>query len=205
MHWQRGFKRIRLVGTGAMALGLILLISVLSTRALGYSPNPGFESLFDTFWPLGLLLIVLGLLLWLAVWVLAGFLPTEAGMAKTIEANPPPRAVPGLENERLWFAADADDPRHCEDGCRARCHRRASRPRRLQYPRHPLRRRVHLLGGHLAARHRDGAVDVPRGGSRAAQSSGRRGRGRHAFPYLADRVRQGREPTSRAERILRAH
>jgi hypothetical protein len=89
MHWQRGIKRIRLVGAGAMALGLILLISVLFTRVLGYAPNPGFESLFDAFWPLGLLLIVLGLLLWLAVWVLAGFLPHEAGVAKTTEGNPP--------------------------------------------------------------------------------------------------------------------
>ena len=78
MHWQRGFKRIRLVGAGAVALGLVLLVAVLLTRLLGYAPNPGFESLFDTFWPLGLLLIVLGLLLWLAVWVLAGFLPAEA-------------------------------------------------------------------------------------------------------------------------------
>jgi undecaprenyl pyrophosphate phosphatase UppP len=88
MHWQRGFKRIRMVGAGAMALGLTLLVSVLCTRVLGYAPNPNFESLFGTFWPLGLLLIVLGLLLWLAVWVLTGFLPTEAGIAKTIEANP---------------------------------------------------------------------------------------------------------------------
>ena len=89
MHWRRGIKRIRLVGAGAMALGLILLATVLFTRVLGYSPNPGFESLFDTFWPMGLLLIVLGLLLWLAVWVLAGFLPTEAGAVRTIEADSP--------------------------------------------------------------------------------------------------------------------
>ncbi len=89
MHWQRGFKRIRIVGAGAMALGLILIVSVLLTRLLGYAPNPGFASMFDTFWPMGLLLIGLGLLLWLAVWVLAGFLPTEAASAHVIEADPP--------------------------------------------------------------------------------------------------------------------
>jgi uncharacterized membrane-anchored protein len=83
MHWQLGFKRIRLVGAGA-----IVLVSVLLTRLFGYAPNPGFESLFDTFWPMGLLLIVLGLLLWLAVWVLAGFLPADV----QAENAAPPRA-----------------------------------------------------------------------------------------------------------------
>jgi hypothetical protein len=70
MHWQLGFKRIRLVGAGAIVLGFLLLVSVLLTR------------------PMGLLLIVLGLLLWLAVWVLAGFLPADV----QAENAAPPRA-----------------------------------------------------------------------------------------------------------------
>ncbi len=89
MHWQRGFKRIRMVGAGAIALGLVLLFSVLLTRLLGYAPNPGFESLFDAFWPMGLLLVLLGLLLWLAVWVLAGFLPNAGISGEATEALPP--------------------------------------------------------------------------------------------------------------------
>ncbi len=75
MHWQRGFKRIRLVGAVALALGVVLLFSVLLTQLLGYAPDPGFAQLYGAFWPLGLMLLVLGALLWITVWVLAGFLP----------------------------------------------------------------------------------------------------------------------------------
>ena len=80
MHWQRGFQRIRLVGTVALVVGAVLLFSVLLTQALGYAPDPPFVQLYGAFWPLGLMLIVLGLLLWVAVWVLSGFLP-DAGAA----------------------------------------------------------------------------------------------------------------------------
>ena len=88
MHWQRGFKRIRLIGTLALALGVVLLASVLLTQGLGYAPDPAFAQLYGAFWPLGLMLIVLGLLLWVAVWVLSGFLP-DPGLAPTRPEEPP--------------------------------------------------------------------------------------------------------------------
>ena len=75
MHWQRGFKRIRLVGTVAITAGAVLLLSVVLTQSLGYAPDPAFSQLYGAFWPLGLMLLVLGGLLWVTVWVLAGFLP----------------------------------------------------------------------------------------------------------------------------------
>ena len=79
MHWENGFKRLRLVGTGSLALGAILLLIVILTDSLGYAPNPGFAmSLFTLCARLGPLLLVLGALLWLAVWVLMGFVPEHA-------------------------------------------------------------------------------------------------------------------------------
>ncbi len=75
MQWQRGFKRIRLVSTVALIAGAVLLLSVILTQTLGYAPNPPFVPLYSAFWPLGLMLLVLGALLWVAVWVLSGFLP----------------------------------------------------------------------------------------------------------------------------------
>ena len=75
MHWQTGFKRIRLVGTVALALGAVLLLAVVLTQSLGYAPDPAFTQLYSAFWPLGLMLLVLGALLWVTVWVLMGFLP----------------------------------------------------------------------------------------------------------------------------------
>ena len=79
MEWQRGFKRIRLVAGLAFALGLILILSVVLTTSLGYAPDPAFVSLFGALWPLGLMLMVLGVLLWVTVWVLSGFLPGGVG------------------------------------------------------------------------------------------------------------------------------
>ena len=75
MQWQRGFKRIRLVGTAAVLFGAVLLLSVVLTQSLGYAPDPAFAQLYSAFWPLGLMLLVLGALLWVTVWILSGFLP----------------------------------------------------------------------------------------------------------------------------------
>lgn len=75
MNWQTGFKRIRLVGTAALALGILLLLAVILTQSLGYAPDAAFAQLYGAFWPLGLMLMVLGALLWVAVWVLSGFIP----------------------------------------------------------------------------------------------------------------------------------
>ncbi|RRA47726.1 hypothetical protein [Acidipila sp. EB88] len=77
MHWQKGFQRIRLVGTVALVLGAVLLLAVVLTQSLGYAPDHAFAQLYSAFWPLGLMLLVLGALLWVAVWVLTGFLPPD--------------------------------------------------------------------------------------------------------------------------------
>ena len=90
MQWQRGFKRIRLVSTVALIAGVVLLLSVILTQALGYAPNPPFVPLYSAFWPLGLMLLVLGALLWVAVWVLSGFLP-ESGSPGTGQTAERPR------------------------------------------------------------------------------------------------------------------
>ena len=90
MHWETGFKRLRLVGTVALGLGVVLLLAVVLTQSLGYAPDPAFTQLYSAFWPLGLMLIVLGALLWVAVWVLMGFLP--AADAAESKAQDPPRA-----------------------------------------------------------------------------------------------------------------
>ncbi len=75
MKWQRGFKRIRLVSIIALVSGVVLLLSVVLTQSLGYAPDPAFAQFYTAFWPLGLMLLVLGALLWVMVWILSGFLP----------------------------------------------------------------------------------------------------------------------------------
>lgn len=84
MHWANGFRRIRLIGTVALGLGVLLLLVVFLTQLLGYGPDPAFAQLYGAFWPLGLMLLVLGVLLWLVVWVLMGFLPSS----ESAEAEP---------------------------------------------------------------------------------------------------------------------
>jgi hypothetical protein len=87
MGWKTGLGRLRLVGTVTLALGVVLCVSVVLTRTLGYAPDDSFASLFAALWPTGLALAILGGLLWVAVWVLQGFVPAAAP-----EAEPPRRA-----------------------------------------------------------------------------------------------------------------
>ncbi len=75
MNWHTGLKRLRLVGTVALAVGVVLCASVIATRSLGYSPDLSVAPLFAAMWPCGLALIILGALLWIAVWILQGFIP----------------------------------------------------------------------------------------------------------------------------------
>ena len=94
MNWHRGLRRLRLVGTIALVLGLILCGSVLVTRTLGYAPDLSVAPLFAAMWPSGLALIILGAVLWMTVWVLQGFVPAasaQAGLAGR-EAEPIRRA-----------------------------------------------------------------------------------------------------------------
>ena len=93
MHWQRGLKRLRIVATGALVLGAIMFFPPWLTNILGYVPNAGFVGLFNLSLRLGLMLLVLGALLWVAVWVLAGFLvPETAGSASALADSEPTRA-----------------------------------------------------------------------------------------------------------------
>ncbi len=73
MNWHTGLRRLRLVATVALALGIVLCASVLLTRGLGYAPDPSIASLFAAMWPAGISLAALGGLLWVAIWVLQGF------------------------------------------------------------------------------------------------------------------------------------
>ena len=75
MTWHRGLKRLRLVATAALLLGVVLLASVLAMQLLQLSPDTFVAPLFKLMWPFGMGLVVLGALLWTAVWVLMGFVP----------------------------------------------------------------------------------------------------------------------------------
>lgn len=68
----------------ALVLGVVLLLAVILTQALGYAPNPGFAQMYGAFWPLALMLIVLGVLLWASVWVLSGFVPDGGSTAENV-------------------------------------------------------------------------------------------------------------------------
>jgi predicted ABC-type sugar transport system permease subunit len=81
MGWHTGLKRLRLVGTIALAIGVVLGASVLITNSLGYAPDTSVAPLFAALWPVGLVLAILGGLLWVAAWVLQGFLPPAPAAA----------------------------------------------------------------------------------------------------------------------------
>ena len=94
MNWHRGLQRLRLVGTIALVIGLVLCVSVLVTRTLGYAPDSSVAPLFAAMWPSGLALVILGGLLWVAAWVLQGFVPAAPALADRLgrEAEPARRA-----------------------------------------------------------------------------------------------------------------
>lgn len=78
MIWHTGLRRLRLVGTVALVLGVICCASVFVTHAMGYAPDPSVASLFSALWPIGLGLVVLGGMVWVTAWVLHGFVPAAA-------------------------------------------------------------------------------------------------------------------------------
>ena len=75
MTWHKGLKRLRLIATASLVIGLVLIASVLITQALHLSPDTLVAPLFAVMWPLGVGLLILGGMLWTAVWVLMGFVP----------------------------------------------------------------------------------------------------------------------------------
>ncbi len=77
MHWQQGFKRVRIAGGVTLGVGLAILVSVLLSQQLGYMPAPALTQIYLALWPASLVLAALGLLLLALPWVLAGFLPPQ--------------------------------------------------------------------------------------------------------------------------------
>ncbi len=88
MSWHRGLRRLRLVGTVALAIGVICLASVYTTHALGYAPDVSVQPLFALMGRLGLLLTLLGVLVSVTAWVLQGFAPTTPAGAHEPESLP---------------------------------------------------------------------------------------------------------------------
>jgi hypothetical protein len=74
MTWHLGLQRLRTVGLAALILGCIACLSVILTRALGYSPDPSVAQLFNALFPIGISSAILGALLLVAAWILAGFM-----------------------------------------------------------------------------------------------------------------------------------
>ncbi len=81
MHWQRGLHRFRLVATALLLLGVLMYLSARLTSIFGYAPDPGFVGFFNLLIHLGLVLILIGLLLWPAYWILLGFRTDNAAAA----------------------------------------------------------------------------------------------------------------------------
>jgi hypothetical protein len=75
MDWQRGLKRLRLVGTVSLLLGVISFGSVYLTNTLGYAPDALLKPFFPFVGELGLLLTIFGCMVSVATWVIQGFAP----------------------------------------------------------------------------------------------------------------------------------
>ncbi len=72
MAWHTPLQRLRLVGTLALVLGAAACISVLATHGLGYAPDTSVAPLFNALWPIGIVLALLGALIWVGIWILHG-------------------------------------------------------------------------------------------------------------------------------------
>ena len=88
MDWRRGLRRLRLVGTVALLLGVAAFASVFLTNLLGYAPDNSFQPLFALMGRLGLILTLFGCLVSLAAWVLQGFVPAATAVTPSKLAHP---------------------------------------------------------------------------------------------------------------------
>ncbi len=91
MAWQHGLKRVQLTGTLSLVAGALLLGGNVGTHMLGYAPDPMFTSVYALMWPAGLVLLVLGAVLWVTAWILRGFDPDHGRPVSSYAAsvNPP--------------------------------------------------------------------------------------------------------------------
>ena len=94
MAWQHGLKRVRLTGTLSLVLGVALLGSNLGTHLLGYAPDPMFASVYSLMWPAGLVLLILGAVLWIAAWILQAFDPDHGRSAAYSIPDTKPEDLP---------------------------------------------------------------------------------------------------------------
>ena len=83
MTWKRGFSRLRFIGITSMALGMVMLAVVWTARAMGVEADPVSAFMCMVLWEAGITLMVLGNVLWVALWVLKGFIP-ENGLGAPI-------------------------------------------------------------------------------------------------------------------------
>lgn len=88
MEWHRGLKRIRIVGTAALAAGIVFSASVYITTLLGFAPDLSVAPLFTLMGRLGLPLAILGGLLWVAVWIIQGFAPAPPVAVREPDTTP---------------------------------------------------------------------------------------------------------------------
>ncbi len=93
MAWQHGLKRVKLTGTLSVIAGALLLGSNLGTHLLGYAPDPTYVSVYALMWPVGISLLILGAVLWIAAWILQGFDP-DHGRPAARYADPKPEDLP---------------------------------------------------------------------------------------------------------------
>ena len=75
MTWNRGLARIRFIGIVSLVMGVVMLAVVWSLRAAGIEADPVSAFFCSVVWSSGITLMVLGNVLWIALWVAKGFLP----------------------------------------------------------------------------------------------------------------------------------
>ena len=75
MTWHKGFARLRFIGLASLGIGMVMLAAVWAARATGVEADPVTSFMCAIVWASGITLLVLGNVLWIALWVLKGFVP----------------------------------------------------------------------------------------------------------------------------------
>ena len=73
MTWHRGLRRLRIVGVLSLVLGIAACVAVTLTGVLGYTADAIVQPLFSVLYPVGITAAIVGAVLLIAGWVLAGF------------------------------------------------------------------------------------------------------------------------------------
>ncbi len=78
MTWHKGFARLRFIGIASLVMGVVMLAGVWSARAAGLEADAVSAFFCSLVWSAGITLMVLGNVLWIALWVLKGFIPESS-------------------------------------------------------------------------------------------------------------------------------